>query len=83
MECIVSVYYCLLTLSSFKAVGAPFHKDRELDDSLMHKSTIIVDSYEGAMVESGDIILSKVNILCSLVFWRRILEKKLEWFGDI
>ena len=43
------------------ALGAPIPTARELDDVLMHQSTIIVDSYEGARAESGDIILSKVR----------------------
>ena len=43
------------------AVGAPIPTARELDDVLMHQSTIIVDNYEGARAESGDIILSKVR----------------------
>ena len=34
---------------------------RELDDVVMHQSTVIVDSYDGAQKESGDIILSKVS----------------------
>ena len=36
---------------------------RELDDAVMHQSTIIADSYDGAQKESGDIILSKVRLL--------------------
>ena len=36
---------------------------RELDDAVMHQSTVIADSYDGAQEESGDIILSKVTSL--------------------
>ena len=33
---------------------------RELDDELMQNAVVVVDSREGAMKESGDVILSKV-----------------------
>jgi ornithine cyclodeaminase/alanine dehydrogenase-like protein (mu-crystallin family) len=41
---------------------------RELDDAVMHQSTIIADSYDGAQQESGDIILSKVSSLYQFRF---------------
>ena len=46
----------------YLAVGAPMETARELDDAVMHQSTVIVDSYDGARTESGDIILSKVSL---------------------
>ncbi|XP_028395365.1 ketimine reductase mu-crystallin-like isoform X1 [Dendronephthya gigantea] len=44
------------------SVGAPMETARELDDAVMHQSTVVVDSYDGAQTESGDIILSKAKI---------------------
>lgn len=38
---------------------------RELDDMLMKTAVVYVDSREGAMAESGDVILSGVSLsLC-------------------
>lgn len=45
----------------FTAVGACRPIWRELDDHVMHRGWVIVDSREGALEESGDILLSKVN----------------------
>src|SRR5205823_2144154 len=44
------------------AVGAPRPDWRELDDDVMLGSTLIVDSREGALKESGDVILSGAPI---------------------
>jgi len=44
------------------AVGAPRPDWRELDDDLMLGCTLIVDSREGALKESGDVILSGAPI---------------------
>ena len=43
------------------AVGSPRPTWRELDDEAMHK-TLIVDSREAVLKESGDVILSKATI---------------------
>ncbi|KAM9773997.1 ketimine reductase mu-crystallin isoform 2-T2 [Syngnathus typhle] len=48
------------------AVGACDPKYRELDDVLMKEAVVYVDSREGAMVESGDIILSGVEVFAEL-----------------
>ncbi|XP_061561543.1 LOW QUALITY PROTEIN: ketimine reductase mu-crystallin [Phycodurus eques] len=48
------------------AVGACRPDWRELDDVLMEEAVVYVDSREGAMAESGDIILSKVEIFAEL-----------------
>ena len=44
------------------AVGACLPKWRELDDAAMRGSTLIVDSREAALRESGDVILSQAPI---------------------
>lgn len=44
-------------------VGACRPDWRELDDELMHDAVVTVDTREGAINESGDIILSKVNLI--------------------
>lgn len=44
------------------AVGAPRPSWRELDDEAMLGSTLIVDSREAALSESGDVILSRAPI---------------------
>lgn len=44
------------------AVGAPRPDWRELDDEAMLRSTLIVDSREAALKESGDVILSGAKI---------------------
>lgn len=44
------------------AVGAPRPNWRELDDEAMLGSTLIVDSREAALRESGDVILSRAPI---------------------
>ena len=48
------------------AVGACRPDWRELDDDAMQKSVIFVDSREGAMKESGDVILSGAKIHAEL-----------------
>lgn len=47
------------------AVGACRPDWRELDDALMKEAVVYVDSREGAMAESGDVILSGVSPLFS------------------
>ena len=42
-------------------VGAVRPDWRELDDNVMQHSWVVVDSREGALKESGDVILSKVE----------------------
>jgi ornithine cyclodeaminase/alanine dehydrogenase-like protein (mu-crystallin family) len=44
------------------AIGAALPTWRELDDAVMTRSTVIVDSREMALSESGDVILSKAPI---------------------
>jgi ornithine cyclodeaminase/alanine dehydrogenase-like protein (mu-crystallin family) len=44
------------------AVGAPRPNWRELDDDAMHAGTLIVDSREAVLLESGDVIHSKASI---------------------
>jgi len=44
------------------AIGAPRPDWRELDDETMLGSTLIVDSREAALKESGDVILSGAKI---------------------
>jgi thiomorpholine-carboxylate dehydrogenase len=44
------------------AVGAPRPTWRELDDAVMKASTLVVDSREAAVKESGDVILSGASI---------------------
>jgi len=48
------------------AVGACRPDWRELDDNAMQKSVVFVDSREGAMKESGDVILSGAKIRAEL-----------------
>ena len=48
------------------AVGACRPDWRELDDEAMQKSVVFVDSREGALKESGDVILSEANIYAEL-----------------
>ncbi|KAM7381915.1 hypothetical protein PAMA_012666 [Pampus argenteus] len=48
------------------AVGACRPTWRELDDVLMKEAVVYVDSREGAMVESGDIILSGAEVFAEL-----------------
>ncbi len=43
-----------------KGVGASRPDRRELDDELIHSSIVIVDTREGALEESGDIIIPQV-----------------------
>lgn len=47
--------------SLLSVVGACRPDWRETDDDVMQKSQIIVDTKEGALEESGDVILSKVR----------------------
>ena len=54
------MYELLLSLSC-SGVGACRPNWRELDDELMLNSVVVADSRDGAVTESGDIILSKVN----------------------
>ncbi|XP_029199958.2 ketimine reductase mu-crystallin-like, partial [Acropora millepora] len=44
------------------SVGAPKPTWRELDDELMLTSFIVADSYEAALKEAGDVILSKATV---------------------
>ena len=44
------------------AVGAPLPTWRELDDEAMHAGTLVVDSREAVLKESGDVILSRTPI---------------------
>jgi ornithine cyclodeaminase/alanine dehydrogenase-like protein (mu-crystallin family) len=44
------------------AVGACVPSWRELDDAVLERSTLIVDSREAALKESGDVILSRAQI---------------------
>jgi ornithine cyclodeaminase/alanine dehydrogenase-like protein (mu-crystallin family) len=48
------------------AVGACRPDWRELDDDAMRRSVVFVDSREGALKESGDVILSDANIYAEL-----------------
>src|SRR5262245_655087 len=48
------------------AIGACRPDWRELDDEAMQKNFLFVDSREGAMKESGDVILSRANIYAEL-----------------
>ncbi|XP_067672237.1 ketimine reductase mu-crystallin-like [Haliotis asinina] len=48
------------------AVGACRADRQELESDLMHHSVVYTDSYEGGYKESGDIILSKVEIYAEL-----------------
>uniref|UniRef100_I3KV37 Ketimine reductase mu-crystallin n=2 Tax=Oreochromis niloticus TaxID=8128 RepID=I3KV37_ORENI len=48
------------------AVGACRPDWRELDDSLMKEAVVYADSREGAMAESGDVILSGVEVFAEL-----------------
>ena len=43
-------------------VGACQPHCRELDDELMHNAVVTVDTRDGALKESGDIILSQVCV---------------------
>lgn len=49
------------------AVGACRPDWRELDDALMKDAVVYVDSKEGAMTESGDVILSGVRLAGRLI----------------
>jgi thiomorpholine-carboxylate dehydrogenase len=48
------------------AVGAVGPKRRELDDEAMRRGTVVVDSREAALVESGDVLLSQTPIHAEL-----------------
>jgi thiomorpholine-carboxylate dehydrogenase len=52
--------------SHVNAVGACRPDWRELDDEAMQKAVVFVDSREGAMKESGDVILSGAKIYAEL-----------------
>jgi alanine dehydrogenase len=43
------------------AVGAFRPDTREVDDATMHRSRVVVDSYEGAPVEAGDLLIPQQN----------------------
>ena len=47
-------------------VGACFPSQRELSDSVMHRSVLVVDSYEGARTESGDVIQTDTPICAEI-----------------
>ena len=42
-------------------MGAARPSWQELDSDVMHNSIVVADSREGALKESGDVILSKVK----------------------
>jgi thiomorpholine-carboxylate dehydrogenase len=48
------------------AIGACRPDWREIDDEAMRMSVVFVDSREGAMNESGDVILSSAKIYAEL-----------------
>ena len=48
------------------AVGAVGPKRRELDDKAVRRGTVVVDSREAALVESGDVLLSQAPIYAEL-----------------
>lgn len=52
--------------SHVNAVGACRPDWRELDDQAMQSGVLFVDSREGALKESGDVILSEANIYAEL-----------------
>jgi thiomorpholine-carboxylate dehydrogenase len=52
--------------SHVNAIGACRPDWRELDDEAMQKNVLFVDSREGAMLESGDVILSGAKIYAEL-----------------
>src|SRR5206468_2839892 len=52
--------------SHVNAIGACRPDWRELDDKAMQKGVVFVDSREGAMKESGDVILSAAKIYAEL-----------------
>ena len=56
----------LKTGSHVNAVGACRPDWRELDDAAMGESVVFVDSREGAMKESGDVIISGAEIYAEL-----------------
>lgn len=57
----VSILVFLFVLFCGAAVGACRPDWRELDDVLMKEAVVYADSREGAMAESGDVILSGVS----------------------
>ena len=62
IELTVSLLFFLFFFGGV-AVGACRPHWRELDDMLMKEAVVYVDSREGAMAESGDIILSGVSLV--------------------
>lgn len=52
---------CFCVFEMVPAVGACRPDWRELDDVLMRQAVVYVDSREGALKESGDVILSGVK----------------------
>ena len=52
--------------SHVNAIGACRPDWRELDDEVMQRAVIFVDSREGALKESGDVILSRATIYAEL-----------------
>jgi len=61
---LISVSHCCRA-----AVGACRPNWRELDEELMKEAVVYSDSRDGAMTESGDVILSGVSL------WRCVLKK--------
>lgn len=49
------------------AIGASRPDWRELDDELMKRAVLYVDSREAALKESGDVLLSGVSLLVAVV----------------
>lgn len=47
-------------------VGACKPTWRELDDDIMNNSTVFVDTIDGALKESGDIIITKAKVTADL-----------------
>ena len=56
-------------------VGACDSASRELDDELMHNAVVTVDTRDGAMKESGDIIQSGVSCLCVHMYGVQNLQR--------
>lgn len=53
------------------AIGASRPDWRELDDELMKRAVLYVDSREAALKESGDVLLSGVSLLVAAACWPR------------
>lgn len=48
------------------SVGAPRPDQQEMEENLVHASTIYTDSYEAAYKESGDVIKSKATVFAEI-----------------